>query len=212
MSRIWGASLFLISVAATNVYGAPLIREAFGVQLGSPVEVRRLKSKAFQSETYIGSLHHYFRPKHAHPMLDEYSLWVTPKSRTVIAIRGLGGYTFKMGTKYENWNPDRNSKFQSGRDECRRNRDRVAQQISGRYGLSQRQTKDGRLYTWGGSRYRYVWYTYTDGYNHIRLGCTDIDDGDDVSIVLEVYYEMGKKKYQALLRSEAAQLDDARGL
>lgn len=216
MRIFWVTGFFVISLAG-NVHGEPLIRGAFGLRLGVPVDVSRLKSRPIQSEVYIGALHHYFRPKYAHPLLDDnYSVWVTPQSRTVIAIRADGGFTYTYGSKYESW-PSYHSMLKSGQAECRTNRNRLALQLDGRYALPRQTLEDGgnRYVGAGRTGGHYFWYTYTDGHNKIRLGCRDSQEYNknhrhEITISLELYYELGN--YRGLLTREGGQLNEARGL
>ena len=214
MQQIFASLLLFLSVAVPSIHAEPLIRGAFGMRLGEPVDASRLTSKPFKSEKYLGTLHHYFRPEHPHPIFYEYSVWVTPKSRTVIAIRALSGVVATRGLKNTYW--DRwSSVLKEGLEDCYRSQNRLAVQLDGRYNLLRTETEGNRRHFRGFSGYHHIWYKYTDGNNNfITLGCRDYTDWEKdrhrYHVDLELYYRLGN--YYGLLSREGAEIDEARGL
>ena len=72
------------------------------MSMGETADETRLTSAYVESRVFPGSLHAFFKPIHAHPLLDEYSIWVTAESRTVVAIRGRNAKlddSFAIGPK-----------------------------------------------------------------------------------------------------------------
>ena len=68
---------------------AKKIESAFGITLNAKINESMLTSRYTKSRKYPGAMHAEFRPINAHPLLNMYSVWVTQKSKTVVAIRGI---------------------------------------------------------------------------------------------------------------------------
>ena len=157
------AIVILLAIPVTTQ--AKNIERAFGVTLGQEIDESILTSKLTESETFPGALHANFRPNPSHPLLREYSVWVTYKSKTVVAIRGFSKekYSTPVGPepsfnaskrKKIDWEREKFKAERKYRSVCKKFRrvfKRITTQLEGLYGDLHSWKKRDR----GFSGYRY---------------------------------------------------------
>lgn len=118
-------SLLLLLLLPAVVYAADsVIKEAFGIKLGEPLDVTGLELLSDDKTDTDGGEVYVFVPDHPYAPLNEYSVVVSPRTKTVYSVRAVGivknGSTCKaemeklakvLTKKYGRRKPDPAAKF-----------------------------------------------------------------------------------------------------
>ncbi|MFQ5487579.1 MAG: hypothetical protein ACE5ET_03915 [Gammaproteobacteria bacterium] len=95
-------SLLLLLLLSPALDAAEMvIKEAFGISLGEPLDVTALELQALDEKDRKGGEAYVFVPQHPYEPLNEYTVVVTPLTKTVYSIQAVGTFKNRTACKAE---------------------------------------------------------------------------------------------------------------